>query len=90
MVPLLRLRGDLSRFRKSDEELKVSDASYDLRAAWETSKGWLEDPSSLQKIDLNILSRLLFVVYGLDPEEVMRPGFDFNNIFGLVDKDNSP
>lgn len=69
----LRLRADLSRLDKQGRKTyNVTDASYDLRAARETAKSWVTDPSSLQRIDLDLLAALLVRVYGMDPSAVMR------------------
>ena len=87
MTPLLRLRGDLDRLRKS-KGARFTDDHYDLRAARETARQWLEDPSGYQKVDLDILSRLLFAVYDQDPEKFLN--LRIKDVFRLVNPDNSP
>lgn len=71
MTAKLRLRADLSRLsRRGNDAQSVTDTSYDLRTARETAKQWSVDPSVYQRIDLDILSALLLVVYELDQSEI--------------------
>lgn len=66
---LLRLRSDIGGHARRPNNL--TDASYDLRCAKATARGWLESPEDLWTVDLDRLYRLMIDVYGLEPHEFL-------------------
>ena len=72
MATLMRLRRGFQDIynRRGEQGQKTSEASYDLRCAFDTAKKWLESPEVLPSPSLDRLFLLMTVVYGIPEEEL--------------------